>query len=82
MIIFTLEDLNLREIKALRQSLDYIPLTGKDATFIAVLQNKIQQQTQQIEEYLKQEEEEKQKSLEAALQNDTQSPPPTSNKKK
>jgi hypothetical protein len=73
MMIYTLEDLSLREIKALRKSLDYIPITGIDAAFIAILQNKIQQQIQQIEEYLKQEEEEKQRSLEKTLQSETQS---------
>jgi DNA-binding transcriptional MerR regulator len=81
MISYSLEDLNLREIRALLKSLDYIPITGIDAAFIAILQNKIQQQIQQIEEYLKQEEEEKQKALIEAIQNDTPSTPPTSKKK-
>jgi hypothetical protein len=81
MMIYSLEDLNLREIRAIRKSLDYIPITGIDATFIAILQNKIQQQIQQIEDFLKQEEEEKQKSLAEALQNDTQSTPPQGKKK-
>lgn len=82
MILFTLEDLDLREIRTLRQSLDYVPIVGKDAAFLAILQGKIQQQIQQIEEYLKQEEEEKQKSLKEALQNDTQSLSSTPSKKK
>jgi hypothetical protein len=81
MIIYSLEDLNLREIRAIRKSLDYIPITGVDATFLAILQNKIQQQIQQIEDFLKQEEEEKQKSLAEALQNDPQSNPPQGKKK-
>jgi cell division protein ZapA (FtsZ GTPase activity inhibitor) len=81
-MIYSLEDLNLREIRAIRKSLDYIPITGIDATFIAILQNKIQQQIQQIEDFLKQEEEEKQKSLAEALQNDTQSVSLPPNKKK
>lgn len=81
MILFTLEDLDLREIKTIRQSLDYIPIIGKDAAFVAILQGKIQQQIQQIEEYLQREEQEKKKSLEEALQSDTQSLP-TSGKKK
>jgi cell division protein ZapA (FtsZ GTPase activity inhibitor) len=80
-MIYSLEDLNLREIRAIRKSLDYIPITGIDATFIAILQNKIQQQIQQIEDFLKQEEEEKQKGLAEALQNDTQSIPPQGKKK-
>ena len=81
MMIYSLEDLNLREIRAIRKSLDYIPITGIDATFIAILQNKIQQQIQQIEDFIKQEEEEKQKGLAEALQNDTQSTPPQGKKK-
>jgi hypothetical protein len=80
-MIYSLEDLNLREIRAIRKSLDYIPITGIDATFIAILQNKIQQQIQQIEDFIKQEEEEKQKGLAEALQNDTQSTPPQGKKK-
>jgi uncharacterized protein YehS (DUF1456 family) len=72
MMLYTLEDLDLREIKALRQSLDYIPLTGKDAAFIAILQGKVQQQIQQIEEYLRQEEENKHKALEGVIQNEIQ----------
>lgn len=73
MMIYSLEDLSLREIKALRKSLDHIPITGVDAMFIALLQNKIQTQVNQIENYLKKEEEEKQKSLEEAIENDSQS---------
>ena len=30
MILYNLENLHLREIKALRKSLDYIPITGID----------------------------------------------------
>ena len=82
MMIYSLEDLNLREIRAIRKSLDYIPITGIDAAFIAILQNKIQQQIQQIEDFLKQEEEEKQNSLAEAIQNDTQSVSPPPSKKK
>jgi cell division protein ZapA (FtsZ GTPase activity inhibitor) len=81
-MIYSLEDLSLREIRAIRKSLDYIPITGIDAAFIAILQNKIQQQIQQIEDFLRQEEEEKQNSLAEAIQNDTQSVSPPPSKKK
>lgn len=83
MMIYSLEDLSLREIKALRKSLDYLPITGVDAMFIAILQNKIQTQVNQIEDHLKKEEEEKQKSLEEAIENDSQSTlkPPRGRKK-
>lgn len=82
MMIYSLEDLSLREIKALRKSLDYLPITGVDAMFIAILQNKIQTQVNQIEDHLKKEEEEKQKSLEEAIENDSQSQPQSSRGRK
>jgi len=69
MILYNLEDLHLREIKALRKSLDYIPITGIDATFIAILQNKIDTQIKQIEDFLRSEEEIKQSELQTAIQN-------------
>jgi len=81
MMIYSLEDLSLREIKALRKSLDFIPITGIDAAFIAILQDKIQQQILQIENFLKQEEEEKQRALTEAIQSDSQSPAPAVKKK-
>lgn len=81
-MIYSLEDLSLREIKALRKSLDYIPITGIDAMFIALLQNKIQTQVNQIEDYIKKEEEQKEKSLEEAIKNDSQSQPQSSRGKK
>jgi hypothetical protein len=70
MILYNLEDLHLREIKALRKSLDYIPITGIDAAFIAILQNKIDIQVKQIEDFLRSEEEVKQSGLQEAIQND------------
>jgi hypothetical protein len=70
MILYNLEDLHLREIKALRKSLDYIPITGIDAAFIAILQNKIDIQVKQIEDFLRSEEEVKQSELQTAIQND------------
>ena len=70
MILYNLENLHLREIKALRKSLDYIPITGIDAAFIAILQNKIDIQVKQIEDFLRSEEEIKQSELQTAIQND------------
>ena len=40
MTIYSIDNLTLREIKALRKSLDSIPITGIDAAFIAMLQHK------------------------------------------
>jgi CRISPR/Cas system Type II protein with McrA/HNH and RuvC-like nuclease domain len=70
MIIFSIDDLSLREIKALRKSLDYIPISGIDASFIALLQHKVASQIQTIENHIKQEEFSKQNALEKAIQSD------------
>jgi len=80
MTIYSLDDLNLREIKALRKSLDYIPINGIDAMFIALLQNKITTQIKEIEDYIQKEETAKQQSLQEAVKNDPSSD--TSKRKK
>ncbi len=43
-------DLTLSELQVLRQSLDIITLTGKDAKFIAGLQSKLEQEIAQVAE--------------------------------
>ena len=50
--LYTLENLNLREIKALRKGLEYIQISGVDAMFIGMLQAKLAQQIEQIENNL------------------------------
>ena len=83
MTIYSLDDLTLREIKALRKSLDYIPITGIDAAFIAMLQHKISTQTQEVEKHIKDEEIAKQQELNQAIQNDPKSSQkPTKGRKK
>jgi len=52
MDIYTLEDLTLREIKALSVGLKEINIKGVDAMFIGTLQIKIQTQIEQIENEL------------------------------
>ena len=47
---YTLKNLSLPEIKALKQSLDFIQITGKDAMFIGLLQNKLSNQIKEIED--------------------------------
>jgi len=79
MTIYSLDDLNLREIKALRKSLDYIPINGIDAMFIALLQNKITTQIKEIEDYIQKEETAKQEALQEAVKND---PPADTSKRK
>ena len=81
-MIFNLEELTLREIKALRKSLDYIPITGIDAAFIAILQNKINIQIQQIESHLQSEETNKGSQLQEAISNDPKSKTKTTRGKK
>lgn len=76
MILYNLTDLNLREIKALRKSLDSIPITGIDAAFIAMLQHKISTQIKEIEDFIKQEEINKQEQLQKSIKST-----PKSNKK-
>ena len=73
MTIYSLEGLNPREIKAIRKSLDSIPITGIDAAFLAMLQHKISTQIQEIENHIKKEEIAKQKSLEKAILNNPES---------
>lgn len=47
--LYSLEKLNLREIKALRKGLEFIQINGVDAMFIGMLQAKLSQQIEQIE---------------------------------
>ncbi|MDC0539986.1 hypothetical protein OAO15_00585 [bacterium] len=63
MEIYSLDNLSLREVRALRTALDSIPITGIDAGFIALLQHKLSSQTQSIENHIKKEEEKKQESF-------------------
>tara|TARA_R110002167_G_scaffold11965_7_gene51614 strand:+ start:145 stop:375 length:231 start_codon:yes stop_codon:yes gene_type:complete len=62
MEIYSLDNLSLREIRALRTSLDAIPITGIDSSFIALLQHKVSIQIVEIEKHIRKEEEKKQKS--------------------
>jgi len=66
MNIFQVE-LTLNEIQLLRQSLDVISISGKDAKFVATLQVKLEREMAQIQEILKQEESKKQKELQETL---------------
>lgn len=84
MTIFSLDNLTLREIKALRKSLDYIPITGIDAMFIATLQLKMNEQLKEIEDHLQQEQNSKNEALKEAIEQDSESTskrgrPPKSN---
>jgi len=52
MDIYTLENLSLREIKALLVGIKEISIKGIDAMFIGTLQIKLQEQLSQIEEHI------------------------------
>lgn len=60
-------DLMHGEIQLLRQSLDLINISGKDAKFVANLQVKLEQELAQIQEMLKQDETKKQQELQEVL---------------
>jgi|TARA_B100000780_G_scaffold133589_1_gene93702 hypothetical protein len=49
---YTLEDLSLREVKALLVGIKEISIKGIDAMFIGTLQIKLQEQITQIEEHI------------------------------
>jgi len=46
---YNLTNLSLRELRALRKSTDYIPITGIDAIFIGTIQVKLNQKIESIE---------------------------------
>jgi Tfp pilus assembly protein PilN len=56
MNLFTIENLSLDEIAALRQSLNVIDIKGSSAQFIATLQIKLDKEIAEIQQMLKQEE--------------------------
>jgi hypothetical protein len=53
---YNLTNLSLRELRALRKSTDYIPITGIDAIFIGTIQVKLNQKIENIEQQLEEEE--------------------------
>jgi hypothetical protein len=55
MMLYTLENLNLDEIKLMRQSLNIIQITGASAQFVASLQNKLDNEIYQIENFIQSE---------------------------
>lgn len=55
MMLYTLENLNLDEIKLMRQSLNIIQITGASAQFVASLQIKLDNEISQIENFIQSE---------------------------
>jgi hypothetical protein len=70
MVTYTLNNLDLREIKALRKSLDYLPITGIDAMFVALLQTKLNDKINKVEEQLAKEQNTKQEGLKEIIQHE------------
>ena len=60
-------DLTVSEIQLLRQSLDIITITGKDAKFIASLQSKLEHELNQINNMINSAEIQKAQELQAAI---------------
>ena len=52
---YNVTGLSLRELRALRKSTDYIPITGIDAIFIGTIQVKLNQKIESIEKQLEEE---------------------------
>lgn len=46
---YNLTNLSLRELRALRKSTNYIPITGVDAIFIGTIQVKLNQKIEAVE---------------------------------
>jgi len=63
-------DFTLGELHLLRQSLDVITITGKDAKFVASLQTKLEMEAQAIQNMLQQAEAEKQLALAKVIEAD------------
>ena len=53
--IYSIDNLTLREVKALRQGLDFIEIKGIDALFLATLQLKTNEQVNQIQNHINEE---------------------------
>ena len=73
-------DFTLNELQVLRQSLDIVTITGKDAKFIASLQIKLESEMQQITEMMQAAEQKKAQDLQNLLQVEEQKKPSKSTK--
>jgi hypothetical protein len=60
-------NLTTQEISTIRQSLDVVSISGKDAKFLANLQNKLDSEIANIQQTIKQAEAQKQLELQQAL---------------
>jgi len=65
MILFSIENLSIEEIAAMRQSLNVIDIKGSSAQFIATLQTKLDNEISSAQHILKQEEAKKSYGIES-----------------
>ena len=72
MDIFSI-DVTHNELAFLRQSLDIVTVSGKDAKFLATLQVKIENELAQIEQIKQAEEQKKRKGLQELINQEVQS---------
>jgi len=63
MNLFSIENLSIEEIAALRQALNVIDIKGSSAQFIANLQLKLDSELQQIQIMMQEEEQKKQEGI-------------------
>lgn len=63
MILFSIENLSIEEIAAMRQALNVIDIKGSSAQFIAGLQNKLDNELHSAQNILQQEEAKKSKGI-------------------
>ena len=63
MNLFSIENLSIEEIAALRQALNVIDIKGSSAQFIANLQLKLESELQQIQVMMQEEEQKKQEGI-------------------
>ena len=64
MILFSIENLSIEEIAAMRQSLNVIDIKGSSAQFIATLQTKLDNEISSAQQILKHEQEKKSLGIE------------------
>jgi len=69
MDIFSI-DVTLNELAFIRQSLDIVTVSGKDAKFLAGLQHKVEQNISEITAMLQQQEDQKQKELQQFIESE------------
>jgi membrane protein insertase Oxa1/YidC/SpoIIIJ len=63
MNLFSIDNLSIEEVSALRQSLNVIDIKGSSAQFIANLQIKLDHELEEIQKLLREEEQKKQEGI-------------------